>query len=42
MKDALERAGYKKHFICQPVAFWTPDAGKDGYLGLPEFPFGQL
>ena len=40
MKIALEKAGYKKHLICQPVGFWTPDAGIDGYLGLPEYPFG--
>jgi len=39
MKIALEEAGYKKHLICQPVGFWTPDAGIDGYLGLPEYPF---
>ena len=42
MKAALEKAGMKKHLICQPLGFWTPDAGKDGYLGLPEFPFGTL
>ncbi|XP_065061254.1 S-methylmethionine--homocysteine S-methyltransferase BHMT2-like isoform X1 [Rhopilema esculentum] len=39
VKDALEKAGLKKHLICQPLGFLTPDAGKDGYLGLPEFPF---
>jgi len=36
----LESSGYKKHLICQPLGCWTPDAGKDGYIGLPEFPFG--
>ena len=40
MKAALESSGYKKHLICQPLGCWTPDAGKDGYVGLPEFPFG--
>jgi len=39
MKAALESSGYKKHLICQPLGCWTPDAGKDGYIGLPEFPF---
>lgn len=42
MKAALEKAGYRKHLISQPLGFWTPDAGRDGYLGLPEYPFGQL
>ena len=42
MKKALKDAGYNKHIICQPIAYWTPDAGKDGYLGLPEYPFGKV
>eukprot|EP00794_Sanderia_malayensis_P015198 gene15198-16767_t len=40
MKRSLQEAGFgKKHLICQPIGLWTPDATKDGYLGLPEFPF---
>jgi len=26
--------------MCQPLAFHTPDAGKQGFIDLPEFPFG--
>ncbi|XP_065061320.1 betaine--homocysteine S-methyltransferase 1-like [Rhopilema esculentum] len=39
MKEAIERAGLRRHLICLPLGFLTPDAGKDGYLGLPEYPF---
>ena len=39
MKASLEAAGYKKHLISQPVAYWMKDAGIDGYSGMPEYPF---
>ncbi|PYZ99329.1 betaine--homocysteine S-methyltransferase 1 [Penaeus vannamei] len=40
MKAALDREGLKVHLIAQPLAFHTPDAGKQGFIDLPEFPFG--
>ncbi len=42
MKDALDAAGLKPHMIVQPLAFQTPDANKQGFIDLPEFPFGKL
>lgn len=42
MKKAIEAAGIKKHYIVQPLGFHTPDAGKQGFIDLPEFPFGTL
>eukprot|EP00794_Sanderia_malayensis_P014943 gene14943-16484_t len=39
MKKCLGEAGFgKTHLVCQPLGFWTPDAAKDGYRSLPEFP----
>lgn len=40
MKAALDKEGLKVHMIAQPLAFHTPDAGKQGFIDLPEFPFG--
>lgn len=42
MKNGLEEAGLldKVHLMCQPLAYHTPDAGKQGFIDLPEFPFG--
>lgn len=42
MKAALDREGIKVHLIAQPLAFHTPDAGKQGFIDLPEFPFGMF
>ncbi len=41
MKDALEEENLLKkvHLMCQPLAFHTPDAGRQGFIDLPEFPF---
>lgn len=41
MKEGLEAAGLldKVFLMCQPIAFHTPDVGKQGFLELPEFPF---
>jgi hypothetical protein len=25
--------------MCQPLAYHTPDAGRQGFIDLPEFPF---
>ncbi|XP_041465761.1 betaine--homocysteine S-methyltransferase 1-like isoform X2 [Lytechinus variegatus] len=40
MKEGLEKAGLKRHLMIQPLAFATPDCGKQGFIDLPEFPFG--
>lgn len=40
MKAALDAAGIKKHLMVQPLGYLTPDAGKQGFIDLPEFPFG--
>ena len=39
MKEALEAAGLKAHLMIQPLAYHTPDCGKQGFIDLPEFPF---
>jgi len=39
MKAGLEAEGLKPHLMVQPLAFHTPDAGKQGFIDLPEFPF---
>lgn len=48
MKEALEKAGLKRHLIVQPVGYRTPEcldhnnpASKIGMTGLEEFPFGM-
>lgn len=42
MKRGLEEAGLKRHLMTQPLAFKTPDVNKQGFIDLPEFPFGKL
>jgi betaine-homocysteine S-methyltransferase len=39
MKGGLEAAGLSPYLMCQPLAYHTPDAGKQGFIDLPEFPF---
>ncbi|XP_071520061.1 betaine--homocysteine S-methyltransferase 1-like [Panulirus ornatus] len=39
MKAALDAASIKVHLIAQPLAYLTPDAHKQGFIDLPEFPF---
>jgi len=41
MKQGLEEAGLLEttFLMCQPLAYHTPDAGKQGFIDLPEFPF---
>lgn len=41
MKEGLEAAGLKAHLMSQPLAYHTPDCGKQGFIDLPEFPFGK-
>ena len=40
MKAGLDAASLTPYLMCQPLAFHTPDAGKQGFIDLPEFPFG--
>jgi len=40
MKAALDENNIKVHMIAQPLAFHTPDAKRQGFIDLPEFPFG--
>jgi len=39
MKKALDEAGLKVHLMTQPLAYLTPDAKKQGFIDLKEFPF---
>eukprot|EP00178_Gracilaria_changii_P025743 TRINITY_DN79196_c0_g1_i1.p1 TRINITY_DN79196_c0_g1~~TRINITY_DN79196_c0_g1_i1.p1 ORF type:complete len:398 (+),score=48.62 TRINITY_DN79196_c0_g1_i1:85-1278(+) len=40
IKAALEKENLKSHLMVQPIGFKTPDASKQGFIDLPEFPFG--
>jgi len=40
MKGGLDAAGLQPYLMCQPLAYFTPDAGKQGFIDLPDFPFG--
>ena len=41
MKEGLEGAQLldQVYLMCQPIAFFTPDAERQGFIDLPEFPF---
>ncbi|XP_018427430.1 PREDICTED: betaine--homocysteine S-methyltransferase 1 isoform X3 [Nanorana parkeri] len=39
MKEGLAAAKVKAHLMTQPLAYHTPDCGKQGFIDLPEFPF---
>ena len=41
MKAGVEKAGLKAHYMCQPLAYHTPDCNRQGFIDLPEFPFGM-
>lgn len=44
MKEGLIEAGLLEkptYLMCQPLALNTPDANKQGFIDLPEFPFGM-
>ncbi|PAA86093.1 hypothetical protein BOX15_Mlig026652g1 [Macrostomum lignano] len=41
MKAGLERENLKAYLMCQPVAYMTPDAEKQGCIDLPEFPLAM-
>ena len=40
MRTAVEKAGMKCHYMVQPIAFRTADAGRLGFVALPECPLG--
>lgn len=40
MKEALQREGFNNTYLMtQPLAYWTKDCNKQGFIDLPEFPF---
>ncbi|XP_071380784.1 betaine--homocysteine S-methyltransferase 1-like isoform X3 [Centroberyx affinis] len=39
MKEGVEKARLKAHFMIQPLAYHTPDCNRQGFIDLPEFPF---
>ena len=42
MKGALAEADLLRrptYLMCQPLGYSTPDAGRQGFIDLPEFPF---
>ena len=39
MKEGLKAAGLSPYLMCQPIGYLSPDAGKQGHIDLPEFPF---
>ncbi|XP_076615066.1 betaine--homocysteine S-methyltransferase 1 [Chaetodon auriga] len=39
MKEGVEKAGLKAHYMTQPLAYHTPDCNCQGFIDLPEFPF---
>lgn len=39
MKEGVEKAGLKAHYMSQPLAYHTPDCNRQGFIDLPEFPF---
>ena len=42
MKEGLKDSGLldNVYLMCQPLGYYTPDAGRQGFIDLPEFPFG--
>jgi len=40
MRKALDAEGIKIPLMTQPLAYHTPDARAQGFIDLPEFPFG--
>lgn len=42
MKEALQEEKLDVHLMVQPLGYHTPDAGKQGFIDLPEFPFGKF
>lgn len=41
MKAALEKASLSPYLIVQPLGYVTPDASRQGFIDLPEFPYGN-
>jgi hypothetical protein len=40
MKEGLDKAGIKVHLAFQPLGYFCPDAGRNGYTDLAEWPYG--
>uniref|UniRef100_G1SMM6 Betaine--homocysteine S-methyltransferase n=1 Tax=Oryctolagus cuniculus TaxID=9986 RepID=G1SMM6_RABIT len=41
MKEGLAAARLHAYLMSQPLAYHTPDCSKQGFIDLPEFPFGE-
>ena len=41
MMEGVGKAGLKAHYMVQPLAYHTPDCNCQGFIDLPEFPFGE-
>ena len=41
VKEGLAKANLNVHMMVQPLAYLTPDASKQGFIDLPEFPFSE-
>ncbi|KAM3611572.1 uncharacterized protein V6R79_020687 [Siganus canaliculatus] len=39
MKEGVEKAGLKAHYMAQPLGMHTPECSCRGWIDLPEFPF---
>jgi len=39
IKNALDKANLKPFLMSQPIGYHVPDAGLQGFIDLPEFPF---
>ncbi|TKS77920.1 Betaine--homocysteine S-methyltransferase 1 [Collichthys lucidus] len=39
MKEGVEKAGLKAHYMVQSLAYHTPDCSCQGFIDPPEFPF---
>lgn len=41
MKEGVEKAGLKAHYMSQPLAYHTPDCNCQGFIDLVELPFSM-
>ena len=41
MMEGVAGAGLEVHYMVQPLAYHTPDCNRQGFIDLPEFPFGE-
>ena len=41
IKKGLQAEGITRHLMVQPLGYKTPDVNTQGFIDLPEFPFGK-